>query len=66
MNDKIEVLKNKIIHCDLAEEDKKALLEILSKKEIDLDSFLKRALVSFQLGSAIAKFFHIDIGDIFN
>lgn len=65
MDKKIKALKNTIEQSNLIEEDKSALVKILSEKKINWDKFLWRLMVSIQVAAEICKALHIDISDFF-
>lgn len=61
--DKYFVLIENIQNSNLSESDKQTLIDILSKDDVDINSFILCLLKILQLGSTILKVFDIDIGD---
>lgn len=61
--DKYYVLKENIKNSNLSELDKKTLIDILSKGEVDINSFVLSLLRILKLSSTILKVFDIDIGN---
>jgi len=61
--DKYYILIKHIKSCNLSDSDKQTLIDILSKDEVDLNSFVLAFLRLLQIGATISKLFDIDIGD---